>query len=788
MRMLNRKLLRDLGRLRGQMVAVTAVVCCAVTTFVAMRSSYGALLNSRSGYFQNYRFAEVFAHVKRAPIDVVSELRAIPDVEVIQARVVSDVTLDVPGLDEPATGRLVSIPTDGPSPLNALFYRQGSAPSRDRPDDVVLSEAFANANGLAPGDSVGAVLNGRWRRLRVSGIALSPEYVYEIRGLSSMLPDNRRFGVIWMGDEALAAAFDLTGAFNDVALTFSAGASEQAVIARIDEVLAQYGGVGSYGREDQVSFRFLSDEIRGQRASGFLAPMVFLVVAAFLLHLVLSRLVGTQREQIAVLKAFGYSNGSIGWHYLKLALVAVVAGSVAGIPFGLWLGRQLAELHFEFYRFPELIFGLNASEIAVGVTMTSAAACLGAYGAVRRAVTTPPAEAMRPLPPETFRPLIIERLGLQQLLAPAARMLFRNIERRPIRAGLSILGIALAVAIVVLGRSMFDAVDYIADVQFQQVMRDDVTVTLVEPQAGNVLSDLAHLPGVLRVEPFRSAPVRLSHDHRSHRGSILGLQHDGTLRRIVDLERTTTSVPPEGLLLTTRLADILGVRLGDAVRIEILEGRRLVRAARVTAVVEEAMGLNAYMDARALASLLGEQGAWSGAYLDVDPAFEAALYRDLKTTPAVGGVSLRSAALDSFKSTISENMRISNATIFCFAIVIALAVVYNGARISFSERQHELASLRVLGFTLREIGFLVFGEQVILTAAAMPVGFALGWGLSAWIKQAIGSDLMRLPVGTDPAGFAIATIVVGAATAVSGILVHRRVRGLDLVGALKVKE
>lgn len=786
--MLNRKLVRDLGRLRGQMIAVTAVVCCAVAIFVAMRSSYGALLNSRSSYFDDFRFADVFAHVKRAPIDVARELRAIPDVECVQPRVVADVTLDVPGLDEPATGRLVSIPTDGPPELNALFFREGSAPTKDRPDDVVLSEAFANANGLTCGDAIGAVLNGRWRSLKVCGIALSPEYVYEIRGVASMLPDNRRFGVMWMGDEALAAAFDLTGAFNDVTLTISPGAKEDAVISRIDGVLAQYGGIGAYGREEQVSFRFLADEIRGQRASGFLAPVIFLVVAAFLLHLVLTRLVGTQREQIAVLKAFGYSNASIGWHYLKLALVAVVAGSAAGTPLGLWLGRELAELHFEFYRFPELLFGLNVTEIAVGVAITSAAACLGAYGAVRRAVGTQPAEAMRPLPPETFRPLIIERLGMQQLFAPATRMLFRNIERRPIRSSLSILGIALAVAIVVLGRSMYDAVDFIADVQFRQVVRDDVTVTFVEPKSSGVLSDLAHLPGVLRVEPFRSTPVRLSREHRWHRGAILGLQHDGELRQIVSLDGETTGVPPEGLLLTTRLAEILGVNIGDDVRIEILEGARPILASRVTAVVDEPMGLSAYMDARALASLLGEEGSWSGAFIDVDPEDEAVLYRRLKETPAVGGVSLRSAALESFNSTINENMRISNATIFGFAIVIALAVVYNGARISFSERQHELASLRVLGFTLREVGLLVFGEQVILTLAAMPVGFAIGWGFSAWIKQAIDSDLMRLPIGTDPAGFAVAFIVVGAATAASGLLVQRRVRRLDLVSALKVKE
>jgi putative ABC transport system permease protein len=788
MRALDRKVLRDLGRLRGQMIAVAIVVCCGVATFVAMRSSYGALLASRTAYYDEYRFADVFAHVKRAPLGVARQLAAIPGVARVEPRVVAEVTLDVPGLDEPATGRLVSVPTERETGLNAIFLRSGSLPARVRPDDVVASEAFAEANGLAIGDTVGAVVNGRWRRLRVCGIGLSPEYVYEIRGFASLLPDNRRFGVLWIGEEALAAAFDLTGAFNDVAIALAPGASEAEVVARIDAALDRYGGAGAYGREDQVSARFLADEIRGQRASGFYSPAVFLAVAAFLLHLVLTRLVGTQREQIAVLKAFGYGEATIGWHYAKLALAAVLAGAVVGVPLGLWLGWLLAGLHAQYYRFPEQIFGANGAEIAFGVVVTALAACLGAFSSVRRAVSLPPAEAMRPAPPAVFRPLLVERLNLHHLISPATRMLLRNVERRPGRALLSILGIAMAVAIVVLGRSMFDSVTYLSAVQFQDVQRDDVTVAFVEPRPESALADLRHLPGVLRVEPFRAAPVELRNGHRWRRVSILGMSRGGDLRRAVSLDRRAVELPDEGLLLTSRLAELLGVAPGDLVRVRVLEGDRREREVSVAAIVDEPMGLNAYMETRSLAVLLGEQGSVSGAFLEVDPLEEPALFRRLKAAPAVGGVSLRSATIESFEQTISQNMAISSTTIFVFAIVIAAAVVYNGARIALSERQHELATLRVLGFTFREVGLLLFGEQVILTVAAMPVGFALGWLFSAWIKTTINSDLMRLPIGTDPSGFAVAFLVVSAAAVLSGAVVWRRVRRLDMVEALKVRE
>jgi len=353
---------------------------------------------------------------------------------------------------------------------------------------------------------------------------------------------------------------------------------------------------------------------------------------------------------------------------------------------------------------------------------------------------------MRPAPPAAFRPLLAERLGLHHLMSPATRMLLRNIERRPGRAALSMMGIAFAVAIVVLGRSMFEAVDFIAAVQFRDVQRDDVTVAFVESRPESALADLRHLPGVLRVEPFRAVPVELWSGHRSRRLSILGMDRGGNLRRVVGLDRREVAIPDDGLMLTSRLAELLGVVPGDAVRVRVLEGDRRERWATVAAVADEPMGLNAYMATRTLASMLGEQGAISGAFLEVDSLEESALYRRLKTTPAVGGVSLRSATMESFEKTIQQNMAISSTTIFVFAIIIAAAVVYNGARIALSERQHELASLRVLGFTFREVGLLLFGEQLILTAAAMPVGFALGLGLSAWLKTTINSDLMRLPL------------------------------------------
>jgi putative ABC transport system permease protein len=316
---------RDLWHLRGQVAAAALVVACGVAAFVAMRGTYESLLLAQADYYRAYRFADVFAQLKRAPENLATRIAEIPGVAQVRTRVAMQVTLDVPGLEEPATGRLVSIPEKARPMLNDLFLASGRYVEPRRDDEVIVSEAFAVANGLKIGDSIGAIINGRWKQLRIVGAALAPEYIYEVGG-GMIFPDNRRFGVLWMGEKALATAFNMDGAFNDIALSLTAGASQGDVIERLDRLLEPYGGLGAYSREDQLSHRFISDEISQNRVSSTYIPAIFLSVAAFLLHIVLSRLVSMQRTEIGLLKAFGYGNLTVGLHYLKFATVTVLCG------------------------------------------------------------------------------------------------------------------------------------------------------------------------------------------------------------------------------------------------------------------------------------------------------------------------------------------------------------------------------------------------------------------------------------------------------------------------------
>ena len=788
MNSLDRKLFRDLWHTRGQVIAIALVVICGIASFVMARSAYTSLTLTQNTYYNEYHFAQVFASLKRAPETLKEQIADIPGIAQTQTRIVVDVTLDIPNLPEPGTGRLISIPEQHISRLNEPFIRKGRYIEPGRRNEVLISEAFAEANQLQLEDTIGAIINGKWEQLKIVGIALSPEYVYEVRGAGELYPDNKRFGIIWMGRKALGKAYDLDGAFNNVTLSLSPGAKEIEVITQLDRLLARYGGLGAYGREDQVSHQILSDEIKGLEIMATLLPSIFLGIAAFLLNVVLSRLVSTQREQIAVLKAFGYGNFAIGWHYLKFVLTIVTIGSVLGIFGGLWLGRGLTQIYTQFYKFPLLRFDFSPRVLVTAIIVSYVAAAIGAFMAVNKAVVLPPAEGMRPEPPAKFKPTMIERLGLQRFFSVAGRIILRNLERKPIQAGLSIFGVSLAVAILITGNYMKDAVNYLMDFQFRQVQREDMTIVFNEPRSSRTRYEIANLPGVIDSEPFRLVSARLRFEHRTYRTALTGIEPQGEFRRLMDRNLHSVYLPSDGVVMTTKLAEILGVKPGDILTVEVLEENRPVRQVRVVGLVDELLGVQAYIDIKALNRLMREGGTISGAYLAVDSHLANQLYTELKKIPAITGISTREASLNSFKEISAENLNIMTTWLVIFACIITLSVVYNSARIALSERGRELASLRIIGFTKGEVAFILLGEQAILTLLAIPVGYGIGYGLAALMSSAYNSELYRLPLIITNSNYAFTFIVVAIAGLISGLIIRRQINRLDLIAVLKTRE
>jgi putative ABC transport system permease protein len=784
---LDRKLFRDLSQMKGQSFAIAIVIAAGVATFVNSRTIINSLELTRSTFYERHRFADIFAKVKRAPDAVADRLAEIPGVAQVETRIVELVTLDVPGLDEPAVGQLISLPVTRPPRLNQLYLRRGRQLTFGSDDEVLASEAFLKANNLDVGSTISAIINGHRKDLHVVGVAFSPEYVFQIKP-GDMLPDPRHFGILWMEHEALSNAYDMDGAFNDVSISITRGTPIEDVIHRIDTLLERYGCLGAFARKDQLSNMLLESDIQGLRSAGMIAPTIFLCVAAFLLNVVLTRLTSLQREQIAALKAFGYSNLQIAWHYMKFVLLITLAGGLIGTIGGMFLAHDFTKLFLRVYQYPELVFQVKPDVVANAVLVAGGAAAAGAFGAIALAVRLPPAEAMRPEPPARYKPTILERLGFGRLVPNVARMVLRQLERHPVKTSFSLLAISMSVAIVVVGNFMRNSVDEVIHTQFYDVQRYDLSLATVEPVSVDAINELATLPGVKQVEPRRGVSVRLRHGNHHRRVGILGLPKDSSLFRLKTKTGHFVDLPPDGLIISKKLAQVLDIKAGDRVRVEALQEKRPVADVLVVDLLDDISGLNAFMNIEAVNRLMRVGDQVSGAMLTVDPLYLPAIYHQLKQTPHVASVTIRQASVDSFKNTVAKNMLHMRMINLTFAIIIALGVVYNGARISLSERSRELATLRVIGFTRREISTILLGEIGTITILGVPFGLIIGYWFAWMLTLFLDQEVFRFPFVISKSTYGLAAATVLAASILSALLVRRKLDDLDLIAVLKSRE
>jgi len=784
---LHRKLLRDLVRLWPQALAIALVMAAGAATLILGIGAHESLAETRAAYYERNRFADVFADLTRAPKVFEDEIARIPGVASVETRIAKIALLDLPRVTEPASAMFVSIPDLREQKLNLLYLRSGRLPLPGDEREVVVSEPFAKANHFGIGSTFEAILNGRKRTLRIVGTALSPEFIYAL-GPGELLPNDQRYGIVWMREKALAAAFDLTGAFSSVHLKLTRHASEPAVIERLDALLARYGGLGAHGRRDQTSHAFLDAELEQLRAMSRILPPIFLLVAAFLVNMTLSRLILLEREQIGLLKALGYRSVAVGWHYLEFALVIAFVGIIIGLAAGTWLGFGMTRLYAEFYHFPFLVFSLNPGTYVIAAGITLAAAAIGAIKAVRDVVKLPPAVAMQPPAPVMYRRLLPETVHNILRIPQSLVMVARHLMRWPVRTASSILGIALAVSILVGSLWAFGSVEFMIDVTYHRSSRQDASINFVRERRMAALYAANELPGVMTAEPFRSVPVKIRHGHIERRIAITGKPVESDLSRVLGPELEPIRLPESGIALSDALAKILDARIGDIVEVELLErDRRRVRLP-VPAIIEGYLGLTAYMDLGAVNRLLREGAMISGVHLLYDSARGDALFRRLKRTPVASFIGLQRVSLQKFRETMGENLLVMITVYVSLGMIVAFGVVYNFARISLSEQGRELASLRVLGFHKGEVSGILLTELAILTLLAQPLGWALGYSFAWAMVQGFNSELYRVPLVVERSVYAWASLVILISALLSGLIVRQRIDRLDLIEVLKTRE
>ncbi len=785
MRALHVKLFRELRRLWAQAAAIALVMAAGVATMLIGVGTYQSLADTRDAYYETNRFGDVFVTVGRAPHSVLDRIAEIEGVIAVEGRIEKVATADIEGVPEPVSVLLVSLPISGEPAVNRIYLRNGRLP--DDTDEAVVSEVFAKANHLAPGSAINVLINGAIRSIRITGIALSPDFIYAMAP-GQMLPDERRFGVLWMQEAGLAGAFGLEGAFTDVALRLLKGASEADTIEKVDDLLEPYGSRGAHGRDQQLSHVFLESELVGLQAMSQVLPPIFLLVSAFLVNITLSRLIALEREQIGLMKALGYSSWAVAVHYVQFVLVIAIIGCALGFAGGAWLGTQLTLLYTKFYSFPVLVFSRDPAVYVLAAGTTLGAGVLGAFNAARKAAWMPPAVAMLPPAPPQYRRLLGGKLGMSIRLPQTSLIAMRHLLRWPWRSAGGMLGISMSVAILVGSLWTVGAMEHMMQLTFNQTDRQDATIVFQKQRSLAALFAVERLPGVLRAEPYRAVGVEIGRGQISRRVAITGRPPEADLNRLIDARMQPVTLPGDGLVLSKPLADILKVGTGDVVWVRLLEGDRREFSLIVSGMVEGYMGLGAYMDLGTLNRILREGAAISGTTLLIDRNHQAELFAALKRTPSAGYISLQSIALEQFRKTQAQNLYVMVGVLVCLAALIAFGIVYNFARISLSEQGREMASLRVLGFTKAEVSSLLLGEIAVIALVAQPVGWIIGYVIALGMVAGFSNEIYRMALVIGPDVYAYSSLVVCAAAIASGLIVRRRVDRLDLIAVLKTRE
>jgi putative ABC transport system permease protein len=795
------KLWRELWDMRMQALAIAMVIVSGVGIFIMSLSTLDSLYQTRETYYRDHHFAHIFANLKRAPLSLVKRIEEIPGVDKVETRVVAYVNLDVEGFEDPVSGHILSLPDNSRGLLNQIYLREGRLPEPGRDNEIVLSEDFVRAHELQLGDSISATINGRRKALTIVGIALSPEYIYQIAP-GAMFPDPLRYGILWIARQPLATAYDMEGAFNNVTLTLTRtigegdnehavneqASKEQEVIDRLDDLLKDYGGIGTIARKDQMSNRFLSEELKQQQTIATIFPVIFFGVAAFLLNVVISRLIRLQREQVATLKAFGYSDFAIGMHFIKLVLLIVSLGVAIGIGAGIWMGKGMSNIYMVMYSLPYMIYVLKPQVIIAAALISMAVAVMGTLYAVYTAASLPPAQAMQPELPAKYHTTLVERLGMQHWLSQPTRMILRHIERRPLKSLMTTLGIAMACGIMMVSGFQEGAINHMVDIQYGMSQREDMIAIYTEPASKRSLYSLQSLQGVEHAEGFRLVPAKLKFEHRFYRTAVHGIEPDGSLFRLLDTDLNIIELPEDGIILTDYLAELLHIKTGDMLTIEVLEGQRVTVQVPVAGTAKQYLGVNGYMRLESLNALLKEGHALTGALLKVDDRYQRDVYAELKEMPRIAGVVEHESAIESFYDTIAETILFFTFISTLLGSSIAFGVIYNSMRIALSERNRELASLRVLGFERNEVAYILLGELALFTLVAIPLGFLIGYGLCAYMAFEFGTDLYRVPLVLGMNVYAFSALVVLLSSIVSAIMIWRNLADLDMVAVLKSKE
>ncbi|HZZ26729.1 MAG TPA: FtsX-like permease family protein [Pirellulales bacterium] len=793
MKVLNRKVLRELVVSRGLLLAITSLIAVGVMCFIYMRSACNNLDQAKQEYYQQCRMADFWIDLKKVPLAELDMLAQLPGVSEIRPRIQSYATVDLPNVVEPINALVLSLPDVQQSIINDIVLTRGSYFTEQHRNEVIINDTFARLHGLHPGQWIHLLLNNRREQLFIAGTAISSEFVY-LMNPGSLAPDREHFGVFYVKQTYAEEVFDMDGAANQVVGVLDAEWRDRSdeILRRAEYLLNDYGVFSTTARKDQPSNRFLSDEIRGLGVFAQFMPAIFLAVAALVLNMLMVRLIDQQRNVVGTLKALGYSNSQIFWHFLKFGGAVGLCGGVLGLPLGYGMATFVTSVLRNFFEFPHLQNVVYPDLYMTGLAISLGCSLVGSWQGTRGALRLSPAEAMRPKPPVAGGRIWLEQFThFWQRLSFGWRMVLRNVIRHKARTAVGIFAACMGAAILTTGFMLRFGIEYIIDFQFEKVMHSDVDLGFKDEHGWDALQEVRNLSGVDYAEPTLDVACEFFHGSNRHKGNVTGLVSAGRLLVPHDQAGRIVTIEPVGLTMSRKLADLLQVTRGDTVLMQPIKGLRRTCEVPIANISDSYVGLAVYANIEYLSRLIGEELALTGVEIQTDPRATklSEMLKEIKELPALQNYSAKADAIHNLVETALKTQMIFIVLLSLFAGIIFFCSLLNTSLIGLAERRREVATLRVVGYTSFQIGGYFLRESMLVNLLGTLLGLPTGYALTLWLtKVRFDTEMFRFPLVTRPA---VWLLVIGLAIVfclAAHFFVQAAINRMDWREALNVKE
>jgi len=778
MKRLNLRLLRLIKNSKGQFIAITALVIVGLTIYTALSTAIVNMEDTLNYYYDETNFADIFVQFSKIPETALDKVNKINGVKDVEGRIVFDIQMKVDNGDEKVKSRIISIPDN--SIVNKLFIVDGNKIEAKNKDAIVI-EQFANARNIRINDTIQPYIEGRVFDLRVSGISASPEYVYLMENEQSLLPMPDKFGVIYVSEDFARQNFGFKDSYNEVSITVKDKDHIDKIITQIEKELDQYGIKRIYSREEQLSNRMVSEEIKGVKQTSSTVPVIFLGVAAVIIAAMLSRMVRNDRMSIGVLKALGYNNMNILMHYTKFSILIGFIGSVFGLIFGTILSGNIAKLYIQFFNIPMLKFNFYYEYMIIAIVLSIVFCTFAGIWGARRVIKILPAESMRPEPPKQGGRAFIDRIDiLWKHLSFSWKMVLRNIFRNKKRFVFITFGIAMTFAISLIPSMMNSAMNDIFEGHYSDFQKMDYNINFSTPLNINAVNEIKHIVDTDRIEPKIEFPFELIYGNNKLVANIIGVKSNTEFYGFKNLKGQSINLPNDGIVLSEGLARFIGVEKGDKVKIKTFIPNKDDIYVEVKDIIKQSLGTNGYMEISYMGNILLDKSLITGVYINSSDNIKGEL-ENIKGIASIQSLADMRSIFEQFMGLMIGSISV----MIVFAGILGFAIVYNSTIMNIAERRLEFSSLRVMGFSKKEIFKIITKENSVMTILGIILGIPLGQSMISSLESTFSTEIYTIEMNPTLSSYIITAILTIIFVIIAQLATYKKINSLDFIEALK---